>query len=350
MGEGGEVRIPGALEPPSALPTPPTTGRTATDPRFAISPVVPEPPVKQEQLTPEEVRGWSVKTDPRYTGDDVAQSRADALIKYGQDRRDTAYTRAVEAYKLKYGTHEKEALAVSAAERDRPKTEADLRKADLEYQTKLSEEEDKRRLGGIAPEVFSRAIEKSLEKVQTLPASNLALAAARRNLIEGKMFTGPTAEMELAAAKLKAKAGWPPDPRIAATEEFKSNVAPIIAAARSSLVGNANISDSDREAAREAAGGSVKLERDSILNVLTQIEKINLASALQHTQMVNRFAGNNPERQQLMASFRLPLENMVPDWAVQRLRENADNPDAHKDFDEKYHTPGLSQRVLQMRR
>jgi len=353
MGEGGEVRIPGALEPPSALPKAPTTGRTTTDPRFAIPADTPVAPVKQEQLTPEEVRGWSVKTDPRYEGDTIAHARADALIKYGEDKRNTAYQREVDAYKLKYGTHEKEALAVSAAERDRPKTEADLRKADLEHQTKLSEEEDKRRLGGIAPDVFSRVIEKSHEKVQTLPASNLALAAARRNLIEGKMFTGPTAEMELAAAKLKAKAGWPPDPRIAATEEFKSNVAPIIAAARTSLVGNAAVSDADREAAREAAGGSVKLERDSILNVLAQIEKINLSSALQHTQMVNRFAGNNPERQQLMASFRLPLEQMVPDWAVQRLRELDAGPDkeqAHKDFNEKYHTPGLSQRVLQMRR
>jgi len=345
-----QANIPGALTPPSAVPPPPSVGRTTTDPRFKISPDDPIPPMRDERLTPEETRGWQILNHPRYAGDPAAHEIAKNLIEFGKAKRDANYTRAVEEYKLKYGTREKEALATSAYERDRPKTDLELRKGEQELATKQREEVDRQRLGGIAPEVFTRAIEKSHEKVQAIPAATSSIASARRNLQEGKMFTGMDADVQLSAAKAKAALGFPPDPRIAATEQFKSDMAPIIAAARSSLVGNANISNADLAAATQAAAGDIKLDRNSIMNVLNQIEKNNINEAIEHQRKVNTFAGNDPDRQRNMASFRLPMERIVPDWAVQRLRENADNEQAHKDFDEKYHTPGLSQRVLQYRR
>jgi hypothetical protein len=165
------------------------------------------------------------------------------------------------------------------------------------------------------------------------------------------MFTGSTAEINLSAKKFLAALGFPDDPRVPATEQFKSFMAPIIAQARMSLAGGANISDADMRAATSAAAGNIKLERTSIQGVLDAIERINTVNAVEHQKKLLAFTGADPDRQRMVfGTFGVPMEQVVPQGAVDRLRQHADNPAVHKEFDDTFHTPGLAQRVLKFRR
>jgi CO dehydrogenase/acetyl-CoA synthase delta subunit len=177
----------------------------------------------------------------------------------------------------------------------------------------------------------------------------MGIANARRNLNEGKMFTGSGAEVELTGAKLKALAGFPADPRIEATESFKAMVAPIVAQARQALAGGANISDNDMKIAEKAAGGNITLERGSINEILGSLERINTAIAVDHQKKVLSYTGTDPNSQRAMNSYFLPMERIVPEAAITRLIEHRNNPGAIKQFDDTFMTPGLAQKILQAR-
>jgi len=329
--------VPGPASPPTPAPQL-TPEQTKREPGFRISPDRPPPVVMQETLTPEERRGWEVKTDPRYEGDTIAHARADALIAYGLDKRKRAYENATKERDAILKTHEAASLAEQAE--NTPLKQAELR-------TKLADEEKRRRLGGISDEEWQKGLAKSQENVASVPAASMALRAAREDLTQGRMFTGIDAEFQLAKAKAKAALGWDPDPRIRATEAFKAEVAPIIAAARSSLVGNANISDADMKAAVRAAAGDITLDAESIKRVFNLLERINTEKVIAHNRQLRTYSGNDEDAQRgAYGRYGLDMTKVVPDWAVDRLQENKDNPQAHKDFDEKYHWPGLSKIIL----
>jgi hypothetical protein len=173
-----------------------------------------------------------------------------------------------------------------------------------------------------------------------------AIRNARQSATEGKMFTGSTGDMQLSLKKLMSASGFPTDPRINATEEFKSYVKPILGAARQALVGGANISDSDMKIAEAAVGGDIKLDRTSIVDILGAIERMNTAAAINHQRKVEAIAGDNPQRQAtLFGAYGLPMENVVPREAVGLLRSQP-TPEVMEQFNRKYHTPGLAQRIL----
>jgi hypothetical protein len=325
---------PGSSPPPVPQLTP---EQRQLDPGFAISSGTPVAPRKQDTFTPEEMRGYEIIK--KYPGDERAHEFANRLIKFGESKREAEYTRAVEEYKLKYATHEKEALR--RAEENSPLKQAELR-------TKLADEDKRRRLGGIPDEEWQKGLAKSQENVASVPAASMALKAAREDLTQGKMFTGTDAEFQLAKAKAKAALGWDPDPRIRATEAFKAEVAPIVAAARTALVGNANISNADLKAAERAAAGDITLDAESIKRVFNLLERINTEKVIAHNRQLRTYAGDDEAAQRgAYGRYGVDMSKVVPDWAVTRLRENADNPQAHKDFDDKYHWPGLSKLILE---
>jgi hypothetical protein len=345
--EGDNPPTPTTIRPiPGPADLPPATPRLTPEqlqrqPGFDIPSSPPQAPRKQETLTPEESRGWQILNHPRFAGDPQATEIAKNLIKFGSDRREADYNRQVEEYKLKYGTHEKE--AIRRAEAESPLKQAELR-------TKLGEEEKRQRLGGIPDEEWQKGLAESRKNVEGVPASAMALKAAREDLIQGKMFTGTDAEFQLAKAKAKAALGWDPDPRIRATEAFKAEVAPIVAAMRSALVGNQNISDADRKAAERAAAGDITLDAESIKRVFNLVERINTEKVIAHNRQLRTYAGNDEAAQRgTYGRYGIDMTKVVPGWAVDRLQENKDNPRAHKDFDEKYHWPGLSKIILDSR-
>jgi len=67
-----------------------------------------------------------------------------------------------------------------------------------------------------------------------------------------------------------------------------------------------------------------------------------------HNRQLRTYAGDDEAAQRgAYGRYGVDMSKVVPDWAVTRLRENADNPQAHKDFDDKYHWPGLSKLILE---
>jgi hypothetical protein len=329
------VGVPGPGD--AVRPVPPLTPeQRQLDPGFAVSPGKPVAPRKQDTFTPEEMRGLEIIK--KYPGDERAHEFANRLIKFGESKREADYQRAVEDYKLTYGTHEKESLR--RAEENSPLKQAELR-------TKLADEDKRRRLGGIPDEEWQKGLAESRKNVEGVPAASMALKAAREDLTQGKMFTGIDAEFQLAKAKAKAALGWDPDPRIRATEAFKAEVAPIIAAARTALAGNANISDADMKAATRAAAGDITLDAESIKRVFNLIERINTEKVIAHNRQLRTYAGDDEAAQRgAYGRYGVDMTKVVPDWAVKRLREDQADPSAHREFDDKYHWPGLSKIIL----
>lgn len=342
--------IPGPLATPVEYPPAPTVGRTTIPDKFTRPPQEPKPPELQP-MTPHEAYGYKLLQHPLYGSDPATQALAKQYIEFGAGQRKQTYERDVEVYKGELSRYEKSALAYEEAFRNKPKTELELRKMEEEAADRGRKEQREAHLGGIKPEVYEKNIEKSYEGVKGMSAAAQSIANARRALLDDKMFTGLGAEQALSIAKFKAAMGFPTDPRIKATESFKSFASPLIAQARQSLAGGANISDKDMQMAEKAAAGDVRLDRTSIEEVLGALERINTINAVEHQKKVLTYAGADPNRrQQLFGAFGVPnIEGVVPEEAVRLLRTNRDDPKVHQQFDETFHTPGLARRVLQFR-
>ena len=170
--------------------------------------------------------------------------------------------------------------------------------------------------------------------------------SAIRNALQvaPEMFTGSSAEINLLLKKLMASAGFPTDPRIAATEEFKSFIAPILASAR--LVGGANISYGDVEIVLAVEAGNITLDKETIPKVLAAIERMIVATAINHQKKLDGFSARDPQRQAALYSlYGLPMENIVPRDAVKLLKSQP-TPEMMDTFNKKYKTPNLAQKVL----
>jgi hypothetical protein len=113
--------------------------------------------------------------------------------------------------------------------------------------------------------------------------SSLGSIYEAKKAIANGAVTGFGAETELAARKAAARVFGIGDPEaITNTETFRSAVAPMVATILKDTVGSANISNSDREFAEKAAGGSIALDSASISRLLDIQEKIQ-------TEKINRF-------------------------------------------------------------
>src|SRR6185436_11471752 len=99
---------------------------------------------------------------------------------------------------------------------------------------------------GVPEAIYLKGLDKGVEDTKNIPAATQSINGVRSLLATDKtMFTGGSAEVEYSLAKLGKSLGWPEDPRIAKTEQFKAMIAPIVAQARQALVGGANISNAD---------------------------------------------------------------------------------------------------------
>ena len=325
----------------------PSLGRQTVPvpPEFNRPLVRPTPPTYPEQPSEYEIRAQrAIAANP---GDPAIHEQAKALADFGKAQRDAAYMRQVEEYKKDLELYNSLSTSREQFIRGTPERELTLRKGEEDLAAKAREEERSRRLGGVDPAVLTKQIEESQKNVKNIPAATLAIANAKQVLLDQNMFTGSSAEMNLSMAKLVKAAGFPGDPRIEATEQFKSYISSIVAQARQAMAGGTNISDRDMMAAERAAAGDIKLERGSIKSVLDSVERINTAMAVDHQKKLLAFTGNDPDAQRVIfGTFGLPMENIVPPAAVQRLRDNASNPQAIREFDDAFKTPGLAQRVL----
>lgn len=127
--------------------------------------------------------------------------------------------------------------------------------------------------GGSDKQVFEALAEDA--KVAKQAAVGLTSMQEARKAVEGNAILGAGADMRLGLQKVGALLGITDTDAIVDTETFRSAIAPQVSAMLKMTVGTANISNTDREFAEKAAGGSIALDQKSIMRLLTIMESAN---------------------------------------------------------------------------
>ncbi len=139
--------------------------------------------------------------------------------------------------------------------------------------------------GGSDKQIFD-TMDESAKAARQAAAGLNGLREARK-AVEGGAILGAGADARLALQKAGALLGVA-DPRsIENTETFRAAIAPQVAAVLKSTVGTANISNSDREFAEKAAGGSIKLDEKSILRLMDIMERATIGQLESHQKRLD---------------------------------------------------------------
>jgi hypothetical protein len=141
--------------------------------------------------------------------------------------------------------------------------------------------------GGSDKQVFDTFAENTKE-ARAAATGLVALRNARQALQgPGGAITGFGADERLTLQKLGAAVGVTDPSAIQNTETFRAAIAPQVAAMLKSTVGTNQISNSDREFAEKAAGGSIKLDAGSINRLLGIMENAGTARLKLHQQQLD---------------------------------------------------------------
>jgi hypothetical protein len=257
------------------------------------------------------------------------------------------------AWEAQQRQYETAATANQAFYREQPKRELELRKLEDEAQQRNYSEGINRMLGGVPQDVYIQNLKSSKENVAGIPAATDSIRRAK-TLVD-QMYHGPFADTETFLSKVMGSAGFPLDPKASATEQFKTAMTNVMSQARKAVVGPGSQSEAELALLQKSTAADAKLTPETIKTTLEAAERLNLQTAINHQAMVRRFAGEtDPDRRgQVYGAFGVPtatMADLVPQEKVNKLFKYSDNPQAHKDFDDKYNTPGLSREVLRFRR
>lgn len=345
--------IPGAFDPRKAEPPAPPSGLREADPAARSRLVEPPPPVRDDRPSPEEIRAQLLIR--QFPGSPRVLQEAQTLAAFGKERRESAYQREVEAYKLKYGAYEKGVESERAYDRERTAKDFELSE---KRDTARKAEEDRAQFP-LGIDKHHAIVKDSYESVKNIPRAQSTVNNVKALLAsDAGMFTGGDANIKTSLAKWAQVVGAPYNPTLTNTETFKGLIVPILAALRPAIVGPGAQSLPELQMLKDAAAGNIKLERRSIENIMNAIEKQGVLDAVNHQRTVIANAGSGPRsetmRQLWSSSFPLPMEKLVPRGAVQLLRNEAAKTGgdpaklkALKDeFDTDYYTPGLADRVM----
>jgi hypothetical protein len=140
-------------------------------------------------------------------------------------------------------------------------------------------------MGGTDKQIFDEV--KASADAARAAASGLRAISEARTALQGGIISGFGADQMLGLQKLGAALGVVDTTAIQNTETFRSAIAPQVAAMLRATVGSANISNSDREFAEKAAGGSISLDDATIARLLEIMEKGNRAIVEGHEQRLN---------------------------------------------------------------
>lgn len=147
--------------------------------------------------------------------------------------------------------------------------------------------------GGSDKQIFD-ALDESAKEARAV-ASGLTGLREARNAIQGGAITGAGADQRLALQKVGALVGVADPSKITNTETFRAAIAPQIAAVLKSTVGTANISNTDREFAEKAAGGSITLDEKSITRLMDIMERASVGKLEAHQKKVDKIY-SDPEK------------------------------------------------------
>lgn len=336
--------VPGPLTPPTRAPEVPII---AARPDLFMDPG-PEPklPTPRSKPTNDEMIGYQLLR--KYPGDPAQKARADQFIKFGQQQRADEYARGVEEYKAQVEIRKKKIELLNQRQIDAPEREARTRLIEGQIAKQNQDAQDKLDQGGMSNEEIATILKESRKSVETAPVAMAAFNRVQQLLDQNpKMFTGTFAEQKLAVGKFAAAMGRTPNPSLSPTEEFNAVIAPIVAQQRQMLVGNANISDPDREAALKAAAGSIKLEPETIRNVMKTMQIATIDGVVAHNKKIATAAGDKPDKQRMYYGMNeVDMSLIVPKVLVERLRNGPQTAERYKAFDDKFHYPGLGRRLV----
>jgi hypothetical protein len=330
----GLGRVPGPFDPRAPEPA------TAVPP----PPGIPEEP----KLAPETQREQDMKAYQRkYRDDPTAVQNAQQVIDGLKAQREKDWVIKHEKWKVEFGD--------VLRQRD-PKYRQDLEDAATKARR---EAEDRTEFPLGSPKEHQAVVKESYENVKNIPKAQSAVNSVKQLLAsDAGMFTGSDANIKLSLAKWAQALGAPYNPAVSNTETFRGLIVPILAALRPSIVGPGAQSLPELKLLQDAAAGNITLDRRSIENIMTQIEKQGVLDAVNHQRTIAANAGRGPRseamRQLWSSSFPLPMDKLVPRGAANALREEAakvgNDPaklkELYEEFDEDYATPGLAQRML----
>jgi len=251
-----------------------------------------------------------------------------------QRRREAEHAQRMEAWKL-YRTER----AADVSRRDAFDLGQDKRQSELAT-AQQSLEENKLKSHGIIGD------EKYAATIRGLPGHTERLQRIQ-NLVQGGVYSGLSAPLEMTLARTRAAVGGAADPKIARTEQLQSDLAAIAGMQRLDVVGPGAPSDKDMELLQNAAAGKITLTTETIREVTAAAQKLQLSNAIQHQRKLEQFANENPElAQQVYARYGLPMEAVVPKSAIAALLKDASDPSALAEFNQTFHTPGLAERII----
>ncbi|WKA31611.1 hypothetical protein [Bradyrhizobium roseum] len=166
--------------------------------------------------------------------------------------------------------------------------------------------------GGSDKQIFD-AFDERAKLAKSAATGLVALRDARAALDSaGGAITGAGADTKLLLSKAGAAFGIT-DPKAAEnTETFRAAIAPQVAAMLKSTVGTTNISNSDREFAEKAAGGSITLEAGSIKRLLNIMERAAVARLQEHQEQLDAVYPDPEKHKRERALFGVK----VPDLAA----------------------------------
>jgi hypothetical protein len=349
----GGKGIPDVLAPTPTQPTPQVGGRVKLSPyQEPGAQPVPPPPSPMSAL---EQRAWQLMADPYVS--QATRDQAKSVIQYEQAQRKAIDDRLMSTYKVDSAVWEDAKKKNVDARLNQPKTELEQRTGEQTLADKQQADLIRQKLGGLDQSVVEAPYKATLEAVSSLPNSMAALKNARDAIVNGKAFTGTGAPFELEMAKLWKAMGAPGNPAISATENFQNFMMNELGQIRKGMFGNSRVTNQDVKIAQSASGGDVKLDRDTILRVIDELENANRKTAIAHQRNVLNYSLGDPVRAQRLSATGIQpevMEQLVPETMAlpngQKAR-TADvlmqgGPDAAKQFDQTFATPGLAQRIL----
>lgn len=159
--------------------------------------------------------------------------------------------------------------------------------------------------GGSDKQIFD-TVEKSADAARSA-ATGLNAVREARAAVKGGAFLGAGADTKLALQKIGATLGVADPSKIVNTETFRSAIAPAVASLLKSTVGSANISNSDREFAEKAAGGSISLDEGTITRLLDIMERGNVTILEGHQKRMDAIYPDDVANKRERALFGVPM-------------------------------------------
>lgn len=159
--------------------------------------------------------------------------------------------------------------------------------------------------GGSDKQIFDTVKESS--DAARSAATGLNAVREARAAVKGGAFLGAGADTKLAFQKIGASLGLANADKIINTETFRSAIAPAVASLLKSTVGSANISNSDREFAEKAAGGSISLDEGTITRLLDIMERGNVTILEGHQKRMDAIYPDDVANKRERALFGVPM-------------------------------------------